>query len=234
VADIPARAGLGSSSSFTVGLLHALHAYQGEYVSAETLAQEACKIEIDMLQEPVGKQDQYIAAYGGLQHIQFNSDESVFVDPLICPPERKQALGARLMLFHCGGNRSAGDVLKGQQQNIPRRLPDLARMADLARQCRDELRCGKDFRRIGEILHEGWMLKRTMSADISSPAIDHWYETARNAGALGGKLLGAGGGGFLLCFVEPEHRPAVAAALHDLRLVPFELEPQGSKIIYVT
>lgn len=233
VADIPAKAGLGSSSSFTVGLLHALHAYKGQYVSAETLAKEACEIEIGMLGEPIGKQDQYIAAYGGFQHIQFNPDESVFVDPIIWSPARKQAFVSHLMLFHCGGNRSAGDILKDQKQNIPQKRVPMARMADLARALKEELRSDRDIRQIGDMLHEAWLLKRGLSHGISNLTIDRWYETARQAGALGGKLLGAGGGGFLLFFVEPDKQRSVSAALSDLRQIPFDFEPQGSKIIYV-
>ena len=136
VADIPARAGLGSSSSFTVGLLNALHAFKGEHVSAEVLAEEACEVEIDRMGDPIGKQDQYIAAYGGIQHIQFNTDETVFVDPIICSPERKQSFHDRLMFFYCGGQRSAGDILKEQKKNMGSRIDGLDRLADLAREIR--------------------------------------------------------------------------------------------------
>jgi len=233
-ADIPARAGLGSSSSFAVGLLHALHAFKGEYVSAATLAQEACKIEIVTLGRPVGKQDQYIAAHGGIQHIQFNKDGSVDVQQVICANERKDLFHDHLLLLHCGGSRSASDILSSQRKNIPECKDTLSRMVELAEEVRDVLRGDGDIARIGEILDEGWQHKRTLADGISSPEIDRWYEAARGAGALGGKLLGAGGGGFLLFFVEPDNRHAVCEALSDLRVIPFDFESEGSKIVYVS
>lgn len=232
VSDIPAQAGLGSSSSFTVGLLHALHAFKGEYATAEQLAAEACDIEIKRLGEPIGKQDQYIAAYGGMQYIQFNADESVYVDPIVCSPDMRSKFHQRLMMFHCSGVRSARDILGGQKKNITSKLKEWDKMAELAQAMRKVLIEGNDINQAGNILHESWMLKRNMADKITNDSIDDWYETARKAGALGGKLLGAGGGGFLLFFVDPSKQPAVKEALKELRLIPFEFEPQGSKIIY--
>ena len=233
MADIPAKAGLGSSSSFTVGLLHALHAFKGEHVSPEQLASEACDIEINRLGEPIGKQDQYIAAYGGLQHIKFNADDSVYVDPVICPKERKKALEEHLLLFHYGGSRSAGAILKEQQTNIPEKQKELSLLTDYARDVRDILHEGRDLVDIGRILHESWCAKRSLSSSISNPEIDATYEKAIKAGAIGGKLLGAGGGGFFLFFVHLDMKEHLKAALTDMRNIPFSLEPQGSKIIYV-
>jgi len=234
VSDIPAQAGLGSSSSFTVGLLHALYAFKGEYVSSERLAKEACEIEMIRLGEPVGKQDQFIAAHGGLQFIQFNTDETVFVDPVVCLPETKKKFHERLMLFHCSGTRNAREILTGQKKLVSRKIKDWDRMAALAAECKDVLLNNGDIGRIGAILDEGWTLKRSMGDKITNEGIDQWYERARKAGAAGGKLLGAGGGGFLLFFVEPDRQQAVCKALSDLRLIPFDFEPQGSKIIYLS
>ncbi|RJR12568.1 GHMP kinase [Candidatus Parcubacteria bacterium] len=234
VSDIPAQAGLGSSSSFAVGLLHALHAFKGEYVSADQLASEACEIEMVRLGEPVGKQDQYIAAWGGMQFIRFNPDETVFVDPLICATETKQRLHERLMLFHCSGSRSARDILNDQRRQMAEKLAGWNRMEMLALDLRGLLLNNGEISRVGSILHESWTLKRMSGGKITNDAIDAWYARAREAGATGGKLLGAGGGGFLLFFVEPDARNAVKEALSDLRLIPFEFEPQGSKIIYLS
>ncbi|MDD4869461.1 MAG: GHMP kinase [Kiritimatiellae bacterium] len=234
VSDIPAQAGLGSSSTFSVGLLHALHAFKGEYVPSERLAVEACAIEMNRLAEPVGKQDQYIAAYGGLQFIRFNPDETVFVDPVICSAETRMKFHERLMLFHCSGVRSARDVLNDQKKHIPEKIKNWDRMVELAEELHSILLKNQDVGAIGPILHESWMLKREMGDKITNNAIDGWYDKARKSGAAGGKLLGAGGGGFLLFFVEPDKQRAVAEALSDLRHIPFDFEPQGSKIIYLS
>lgn len=234
VSDIPAQAGLGSSSSFAVGLLNALHAFKGEYASAEQLAREACEIEMVRLGEPVGRQDQYIAAYGGIQHMQFNLDETVFVDPVICSQETKTEFHRRLMLFHCSGARSAREIITDQKKRFAAKMKEWDRMAELARSLRDVLQKNGDLGQIGRLIHEGWMLKRGTGSKITNDAIDAWYEKALQAGAGGGKLLGAGGGGFLLFFVEPERQDAVRRALSDLRLIPFEFEPQGTKIIHVS
>lgn len=233
VADIPARAGLGSSSSFAVGLLHALHAFGGQHVNAEQLAQEACQIEIEIMREPIGKQDQYIAAYGGLQYIRFNADDTVFVDPVICSAKVKRSLHEHLMLFHFGGSRSAGEILGKQKQAVTLHMEGLRRMAGLADALREVLVQGGDVRPIGEIMDESWRIKKSLVDTISNPAIDERYDRAKRAGALGGKLLGAGGAGFLLFFVEPPLHAAVSEALSDLRQVSFGFEPQGSKIVYV-
>jgi D-glycero-alpha-D-manno-heptose-7-phosphate kinase len=236
ISDIPSRGtGLGSSSTYTVGLLNALYAHSGRSVGAERLAREACQIEIDICGKPIGKQDQYIAAYGGLQHIQFNPDESVFVDPVICSPQTKRDLQEGLLLLYTGLTRSADSILTEQvhltESNEARRNT-LHHMVGLAGDLREAL-AANDLSSFGEILHQGWLFKRTMASGISSPQIDKWYERARQHGAIGGKITGAGGGGFLLLYAPAERHGDILQTLPELRPVPCTLEPQGSKIIYV-
>ena len=231
MADVPAQTGLGSSSSFTVGLLHALHAFRGEHPASEQLAAEACEIEIERLKEPIGKQDQYIAAYGGLQRVQFNSDETVFVDPLICAPGTIRLLNEHLMLFFTGVTRAAGEILAEQQRDMDAVARQLAALGELAECMRASLLGTPRLRQFGELLHDGWAIKRRLGG-VTNEAIDRWYDLARSAGAIGGKILGAGGGGFLLLFVEPGARAAVAAALAPLLELSFRFEPQGTKVIY--
>ncbi len=233
VADVPAGTGLGSSSSFTVGLLHALEAYRGRYRTAEELAEAACHLEIDVLGEPIGKQDQYAAAFGGFRRYQFNPDGSVFVYPLICAPEVLSAFFSHLMLFYLGGARDARSVLAEQSSNTTAKLEHLRQIRDLVDRFWCVLVRGKDVRECGELLHEGWSCKKQLANNISSSSIDEGYERARAAGALGGKVLGAGGSGFLLLFCQPERQAAVRATLRDLREIAFGFEPEGSKIIYV-
>ncbi len=231
--DLPARTGLGSSSSFTVGLLHALYAMQGKVVSSERLAREACCIEIEKLKEPIGKQDQYIAAYGGLQFIQFNPDGTVFVDPVIISPEARIELSRRLLMFFTGDTRDARQALAKQQAATAGKFPVLRRMCAIAREMREIMTSGRDLSVLGRLLHESWEAKRSLSDSVSNPRIDEMYERALRAGALGGKLLGAGGGGFLLFFCEPDYQRGLREALSDLRELTFSLDPQGSKIVHV-
>lgn len=236
ISDIPASGtGLGSSSSYTVGLLNALYAYTSRRAGAERLADEACRIEIEILGKPIGKQDQYAAAFGGLQYIQFNPDGTVFVDPIICDQSVKHRMEERLLMLYTGLTRSADDILAKQSRNTAtedekRRV--LSKMKSQAIELRDALG-QNNLDAFGELLHEGWCLKQTLAAGISNPQIDEWYETARKHGAIGGKLLGAGGGGFLLIYAYPEQHPKIIAALSELRATPFRFEPQGSKIVYV-
>jgi len=232
VADIPAGTGVGSSSSFTVGLLAALHAFKEEYASPERLASEACEIEINRLGEPIGKQDQYIAAYGGIKHIRFNADETVFVDPIICSERFRERLRDSLLLFYTGKRRNARDILRPQQEKTPSSLDSLRQLRDLAFRTAEVLRQGDDLPQLGAILHEGWMLKKKVNPETTDAEIDDSYERARRAGALGGKLLGAGGGGFLLLFCRKENREQVRQALLELKEVRFNLEPEGAKIVY--
>ncbi len=234
--DIPlgsAGIGLGSSSSLAVGVLNALYAYKGQHVSAEKLAREACKIEINILKNPIGKQDQYAAAYGGYNYIQFNKDESVYVDPIICLNGTKERLNKKLMLFFTGIERVSSDILGEQKEKTPENIDYLDNIVSLS----DQLRAcisKNDLGNFGEILHEGWINKGKLASGISSTQIDQFYSKARKAGAIGGKILGAGGGGFLLIFCEEEKQDKVRNALSDLKESPFQFEPQGSKIIYVS
>ena len=236
VADIPARgSGLGSSSSFSVGLLHALHAHAGRHAGAEQLAREACEIEIDRCGEPIGRQDQYAAAFGGLNFIRFNPDDSVVVEPIICQRETLRVLQEHLVIFYTGITRSASAILQHQQaalaserkkQNVTRKMVALA--GDLRR----ELQANR-VASFGEIVHEGWVLKKSLTKGISTNLIDGWYDRARRAGAAGGKLLGAGTGGFLMFYAPPDRHEEIARALGELRRMTFRFEPAGSRIIFV-
>jgi D-glycero-alpha-D-manno-heptose-7-phosphate kinase len=236
ISDIPSQGtGLGSSSTYTVGLLNALYAHTGRRVAAERLAREACRIEIERCDKPIGKQDQYIAAYGGLQYIQFNPDGSVFTDPIICRPETKQKLQERLLMLYTGMTRSANGILQEQQANTEQdrnRRQALRTMTQLAQELRESL-CRNDVEAFGEILHQGWLMKRALASGISNDHIDAWYERSRRHGAMGGKILGAGGGGFLLLYAPRERHREILSSLPELRVIPFRFEPQGSKIIYV-
>jgi D-glycero-alpha-D-manno-heptose-7-phosphate kinase len=236
ISDIPSEGtGLGSSSSYTVGLLNALYAHRYYMAGAERLAREASYIEIERCNKPIGKQDQYIAAYGGMQYIRFNPDGSVFVDPVICSPNTIQNLERSLLLLYTGLTRSADDILMEQSREVQSddtKRQGTRRMVELAGQLYEAL--GRnDLNAFGEILHAGWMQKRKLASSISNRVIDVWYEKARVAGAIGGKLLGAGGGGFLLLFAPPESHGDIVRALSDLQWKPFYFSPQGSKVIYV-
>jgi D-glycero-alpha-D-manno-heptose-7-phosphate kinase len=235
IADIPAGTGMGSSSSFTVGLLNALYAYQGVLKSAQELAEEACHIEIDMVGEPIGKQDQYIAAYGGMCHIQFNPDESVFVNPVICGKKCREDLEKNLLLLYTGDSRRANTILAEQSTNTCRedKFNNLKKMRDLAQETRRCFNGSLKAQELGRLLHEGWLLKRELASGISNDAINAYYEKALAAGAYGGKVLGAGGGGFLLLVTPQEKRKAVRQALGNLQEMDFAFEAEGSKIIYV-
>ena len=202
VADLPSNSGMGSSSGFTVGLLHALHVLNGHLVTPHKLAEQACHIEIDVLKEPIGKQDQFITAYGGLKYIQFQPDGKVFVDPVICRRGTWEELNRRLLLFFTGMTRNAGDVLIKQRANTESRRPALRKLSALASDLRDILTLGKDLNEFGRLLHTAWETKKSLESSISNSSIDDYYERGLKAGALGGKLLGAGSGGFLLFFAR--------------------------------
>ena len=236
VADIPGKgSGLGSSSSFTVGLLHALHAYAERYAGAEQLAQEACEIEIGRCGEPIGKQDQYAAAYGGLNFIQFHEDDSVSVEPILCKRETLREIQEHILVFYTGITRSASDVLKHQQSAVAsekKKQSVMRKMVALAEQMKGELQRNRAGA-FGEIIHEGWLLKKSLTSGISTDAIDGWYAKARKAGAVGGKLLGAGAGGFLMFYAPPEKHEAITQSLGKLRRMDFRFEPQGSRILFV-
>ncbi len=235
IEHIPSKVtGLGSSSSFTVGLLHALNAYLGRYVSSEQLAADSCKIEIMMCGEPIGKQDQYAAAFGGFNLIEFRPDESVIVSPLICDPCTLQEVQKNVLILYTGITRSASALLKEQSHAVAsceEKHRTLAEMVRLAYVLRDELQ-NNNPGAVGEILHENWMLKKSLTAGVSTPVIDGWYETARKAGAAGGKILGAGAGGFLMLYAPTDRHDQIKAALPQLRPIPVAFEPLGSRIIF--
>jgi len=235
ISDIPSRGtGLGSSSAYTVGVLHALHAFAGRHTGAQRLAEEACEIELKRLGRPIGKQDQYIAAYGGLQFIRFERD-SVSIEPLLPGGEFRTRLEAHLLLLYTGLTRHAETILSEQQRDVEHgaaAYDGTLRLRDLALDLRAALLARK-LNEIGEILDAGWQIKRDLASGITTPGIDRWYARARAAGAIGGKLLGAGGGGFLLLFADPQDHAAILEHLPELRRVPFRFEPHGSRIIYV-
>ncbi len=236
VADIPAKGtGLGSSSSFTVGLLNALRAYCGRHASAADLAQDACRIEIERCGEPIGKQDQYAAAFGGLNFIRFNPDDSVEVKKVICAPSLISELRERLLFFYTGVTRSASAVLEQQSAGLAvagARSDAMGEMVRLAEAAYADL-CSGNIDTLGKMLHTAWQLKKQMADGISSPLVDKVYQAAIDAGAQGGKLLGAGGGGFLMFMAPPERHAAIRLALGGLRETPLGFAAQGSSIIFV-
>ena len=236
IADVPAGSGLGSSSSLAVGVLNALYAYQGRYVDPGVLARQACEIEIDILKRPIGKQDQYIAAFGGLQVLHFSPDETVSVEPVVCPAATKRRLAENLLLFYTGVARDSGSVLTEARARMS--APGAARAAldglnDLAIEVARDLSQGR-LRGFGSLLHKGWLLKQHMASNVTNGHLDRYFRLALQAGADGGKISGAGGGGCLLLFAPRRAHAAIRAmaARHKLREVPVDLEPDGSKIIY--
>jgi D-glycero-alpha-D-manno-heptose-7-phosphate kinase len=232
MADIPSEgSGLGSSSAVTVGMLHALYAYQGELVTPERLAREACEIEIEILGKPIGKQDQYIAAYGGLRRFDFRADESVDVTNVPLFNGKRLRFGESLLLFFTGVTRKADGILARQKDNIDDKRVTLDTMKAQVEEINDAL-CEGNLNRIGRILDEGWRHKRQLAGGISNPEIDRLYLAALDAGAVGGKVAGAGGGGFLLLFCPPDRQAAVREALAELQELPFALERDGTKVIF--
>jgi D-glycero-alpha-D-manno-heptose-7-phosphate kinase len=230
--DLPARSGMGSSSAFTVGLLHALHALRGEMPTKMQLARESIHVEQKRLRETVGSQDQVMAAFGGLRHVRFARDGKIEVNPLVLPAARVAELKAHLMLYYTGIARTASDVAQSYAARLHSCQRQLHIMRELVEESIDILGSGMDIRAFGDLLHEAWQTKRSLSAQVSNPEVDALYARARSAGALGGKLTGAGGGGFLLLFVPPERRAAVIRALDRQLHVPFEFESAGSQIIF--
>jgi D-glycero-alpha-D-manno-heptose-7-phosphate kinase len=232
MADIPSKGtGLGSSSSYTVGLLNALFAYRNEYASKAALARLACEIEIDRCGEPIGKQDQYAAAFGGLNLIRFHPDHSVSVDPIICPPATLALLEASTLVFFTGRARSASTILADQSAAVPANRVLMRRMVQLAFDLKVELESGR-LESVGTILDENWCLKKQMTDGISDGQIDEWYETGKANGARGGKLLGAGKGGFMMFFAPPERHTRISRALPDLKPVTFRFDRTGAQIVF--
>jgi D-glycero-alpha-D-manno-heptose-7-phosphate kinase len=232
MADVPSTgSGLGSSSSVTVGLLNALYAYRGEVQTAATLAREAAAIEIEVLGKPIGKQDQYAAAFGDLRKIIFNADGSVDVKTVEFPPPVKRALNDNLMLFYTGYGREASEILAEQKTKTDENKEKLAELAAMVDEMESYLLAGK-LDEFGRCLHRGWELKKSLASKISNGTIDAMYRKALDAGALGGKITGAGGGGFLLLYCAHERQAEVRNALAPLRELPFRFESDGSKIIF--
>ncbi len=229
--DIPAGTGLASSSAVTVGSLHAMYVFLRESVTPEQLAREACEIEIERLGKPIGIQDQYIAAHGGLRFIEFQQDGSIQNNAVRLPAMVKRRLNESLLLFFTGVTRQADSILTEQKTNMHNNIEALRVMKGMAYTARDEL-CNGNIDALGHLLHEYWQVKKHLSSNISNGVIDDWYQAARSAGALGGKITGAGGGGFLLLYCPYDRREAVRAALPHLRELPFQLEPDGSKVIF--
>ncbi len=230
--DIPsAGSGLGSSSTVTVGALHAMYALQGDLPTAEHLARGSCQIEIETLGKPIGVQDQYAAAFGGLRFYEFNTNGSVTSERLLLDRNTLLHLNESLLLFFTGLTRKAEGVLSEQRQNIRNRLAELNEIKAMAYQARTELQKG-NIEALGELLDRNWTLKKRLASNVSNPEIDAMYSAARSAGALGGKITGAGGGGFLLLFCPPDRRAAVRQALAGRQELTFALEPNGSKVIF--
>jgi len=237
IGEVPAGTGLGSSSAVTVGLLNALWTHQGIKKSCTELAQQACAIEIDILKEPIGKQDQYAAGFGGLNYIQFKPDETVQVEPIKCLKKTKQSLDENLLLFYTGIKRQASKILKEQTHNTKKQTDKkkiLGKMVELAQELKYALE-KNDLSRFGMLLDENWQLKKRMASKITNPKIDYWYEQAKKAGAIGGKILGAGGGGFLLLYCLKDQQSGLKTKMTEsgLRELKFSLESQGSMIFRI-
>lgn len=232
LADIPSvGSGLGSSSSVTVGLLHALYTYQGQLVSAEKLAREACEIEIDILGSPIGIQDQYIAAYGGLRVFIFHPEGNVTVQEPNLTPWDRLILSSRLLLFYLNTTRKSESILDEQKHNIDQKIDSLTRMRDMALKLSENL-ASDNLDCLGEIMHQGWLAKKSLASKISNPEIDALYQKALDAGAIGGKVAGAGGGGFLLLYVPRDKQDWLRKRFNGFRELPFMPEPDGSKVIF--
>ena len=231
-ADIPANTGLGSSSAFAVGLVHALHALKGQMVTKYVLASEAADIEINRLKRVMGKQDHFASAYGSLNVLTFNADETVTVEPVFYQPQAREMLEQNLMLFYTRLKRDASAVLESQNRATPQIRDVLRKMKDQVPRLREILNNGSNLNEVGELLHEGWNMKKSLTNEISNSKVDAYYERARKAGAVGGKLLGAGGGGFLLLYVEPQKQANVIEALLELHHLTIKLDCGGTRITY--
>ncbi|MDO4509884.1 MAG: GHMP kinase [Lachnospiraceae bacterium] len=232
MADIPAGTGLGSSSTFTVALLQLLNTYKGTYQSKYKLAKDACEVEIDKLKEPIGKQDQFAAAFGGLKFYEFMPNGFVNVEPVVMAPESYKKLENNILMFYLGGTHSASEILKEQSQNV-KALDKAAvqnKMCDLTRELKAELQ-NNNVDAMGELLHKNWMLKKTLASGITNPLIDETYDLAMAAGATGGKLLGAGGAGFMIFYVPQSKHEDVRRALSNLREMDFEMDNSGASIV---
>jgi D-glycero-alpha-D-manno-heptose-7-phosphate kinase len=230
--DLPARSGLGSSSAFTVGFLHALNALRGRMVTKSELGREAIRVEQELIKEAVGCQDQLWAAFGGFNHITFSPAGNFEVNPIILARDRRSQLIQSVMLFFTGFSRNASDIAQHQIANMPYRTQQLRGIQSMVGDALTILQeDANPIRSLGELLHEGWCLKRELAENVSTPIVDEMYEAARKAGAIGGKLLGAGGGGFMIFLVEPERQQYVRERLADFIYVPVDIDHDGSKIV---
>ena len=237
MADIPAGTGLGSSSAFTVALLQLLHTYRGEYIDKYKLAKDACEVEIKKLGEPIGKQDQFAASFGGLKFYDFQPSGFVDVQPIVMKSESYKKLENNILMFYIGGTHSASEILKEQGENtgssgVVDKIEAQNKMCDIARKLKEELQLN-NIDAMGELLHENWIFKKSLASGISNPLIDDVYSRAMNAGATGGKLLGAGGAGFMIFYVPENRQESVRTALSDLREMDFEMDNSGASIVYV-
>lgn len=234
IGDVPAGTGMGSSSTLTVGLLNAMYAMRGMVTSPHKLASEACRIEIDLLGKPIGRQDQYAAAFGGFNYIRFNSDDSVDVQPVPCAAETLRELESRALVLYTEQRRDADHILKKQSEGTVDKMRVLREMRDLASEMRAVISGRGNLDEFCKLLHCGWELKRSLGFGISDERVDQWYDAARKAGAQGGKLLGAGGGGFLFLLAPPERHEAIREALGRPREIDFGIDRLGSRIIFIS
>ncbi len=235
IADIPQGTGLGSSSSFTVGLIKNLKCHKREYISDADVASAACDMEINKLGNPIGKQDQYAAAFGGLNYYQFNKDGTVFVEPVLMLHEAFKQLEKNLIMLYVGGEHSASEILKEQSKNMATakdKEDGQKRIVELTYELKYELE-HNNIDAVGKALHENWLIKKTLASGISNPKFDEWYNKAINNGALGGKILGAGGSGFFLFYVPEEHQKKFRTAMKELPEMEFKFDHQGTTVIFV-
>jgi len=237
MADIPAGTGLGSSSSFTVALLQLLHTYKGEYIDKYKLAKDACEVEIEKLGEPIGKQDQFAAAFGGLRFYEFLPTGFVNVEPIVMDSASYHKLEDNILMFYIGGTHDASAILQEQGKNVGStgtvdKIDAQKQMCELTWELKERLQ-ENDVDAMGELLHKNWMLKKSLASGISNPVIDETYSKAMNAGATGGKLLGAGGAGFMIFYVPTSAQERVRTALSDLREMDFEMDNSGASIVFV-
>lgn len=235
IADVPQGTGLGSSSAFTVGLIKNLKCYKREYISDEEVAQAACNMEINKLRNPIGKQDQYAAAYGGLNYYQFNKDGSVYVEPVLMGKEAFNQLEKNLIMLYVGGEHSASAILKEQSKNMVTakdKEEGQKKIVELTHQLKYELE-HDNIDAVGKTLDENWQIKKTLASGISNPKFDEWYDKAIKNGATGGKILGAGGSGFFLFYVPEEKQPKFREAMKELPEMEFKFDHQGTTVVFV-
>lgn len=230
--DIPGQTGLGSSSAFAVGLVNALHALKGEMVTKHTIASEAAHIEVDLLGRSMGKQDHFASAYGNLNVFTFNPNETVLVEPVLYESSTKKAIEKNLLLFYLKSKRDASKILESQERETHNKISELRNLKNLVKPMSEIFSSGKKLDNFGSLLDKGWIIKSQITKDISSNEIDEYYQLAKKNGAIGGKLLGAGGGGFLLFYVELSKQDSVKQALSDLFCLPIEFDNGGTRITY--